>query len=321
MLRYTIRRLAVAAVLLWIVLTVTFALLHLTPGDPARQVLDPRVAPEQIERLRTEWGLDRPLPLQYLAWLRGVLTANLGISYSHRTPVASVLAQAIPPTLLLTGTALLLQFGIGVAGGAAAALRPGTWVDHLLRVVSQTLYAMPAFWLGLMAILLFSERLGVLPPGGIGSPLAIGGSPLERATDLLRHLVLPATVLGIASAGRIQRYARNGLLETLGEGFIEAAHARGLSRRRILLRHALPASLSPLLHALGLALPILLSGALVIEVVFAWPGLGRTTYNAILARDYPLILASTTLSASLVVVGSLVADLLQAAVDPRSRGT
>ncbi len=248
-----------------------------------------------------------------------MLRADWGVSFSHRRPVSEVLAAHLGPTFLLALAALSVQVCTGLTLGVAAARRAGSGVDHLIRAGSVLLYSLPAFWVGLMALLLLSYRWQIFPPGQMHSPGAAALPPLGRLLDLLHHLALPGLVLGLAAGGATARYVRNGLLDVFGEEFVRTARAKGLSRRRVVWFHALRNAATPLTQILGLSLPFLLSGALVVEVVFSWPGVGRLTYNAVLARDYPLVLATTALGGLLVIAGTLLADLSQAALDPRVR--
>ena len=318
MLRAIPGRLVAALVLLWIVLTLTFALLHLAPGDPTRLLVDPRVSPAQQAALQHALGLDQSLPRQYFRWLGSiVLHGDWGVSFSHHEPVSGVIRTALPPTLILTAGALLVQYLMGIGCGVLAAQHHDRPLDHLIRLFTQTLYSLPVFWLGLMAILLLSQTLGWLPSGGMRSALPLPGQ--SEFGDLARHLLLPALVLGAGSAGRIVRLTRNSMLDVLQRDFVRTARAKGASSSRVLWVHGLRNIAPILIHAFGVSLPVLLSGALVTEVVFAWPGLGRVTYDAILARDYPLILATTALAGALVVIGSLIAEWLHLLADPRLR--
>jgi len=317
---YLVRRLAAAALLLWLVLTTTFVLLRLVPGDAATTISDLPIPRPQKEILIHAYGLDRPLPEQYLRWLGAVaLHGNLGISYAQLRPVRTVVAEALPATLLLAAAALLVEYGVGTALGVAAARRSGTAWDKSIRVATLLLYSQPIFWLGLMAILLFSDRLGWLPASHMHSVGADEMGHGARLADLGKHLVLPAMTLGLAQAGAAARFVRAGLLEVLGRDYIRTARAKGLSERRVVWVHGMRAALVPIIQLLGLSVPSLLSGVLISEVVFAWPGLGRVTYDAIMARDSPVLLATTGVAAILVVGSNLVADLLHAAVDPRVR--
>ncbi len=314
-----VRRLAASLLLLYLVLTVTFFLIHLAPGDPVTVLGEPGDR-QMTERVRTVYGLDRPLAVQYLAWLRAVvIDLDWGTSFTYGRPVTRVIADSLPPTLLLGGAALLVQYAVGLPLGVAAARRHGRAADDWIRVGSLLLYSMPIFWLGLMAILLFASRFPVLPAGHMYSVGADALSTGERVLDLLWHLVLPALTLGLTMAGATVRFVRNRMLEVLDEGYIRTARAKGLSERRVIWLHALRNALVPVIQLFGLSIPFVLNGSLIVEVVFSWPGLGRTTFQAILARDYPLILASTAFTGALVVVGNFLADALHAAADPRVR--
>lgn len=317
--RFLLRRLAACLVLVWLVLTGTFFLLHLAPGGPGGALEDPRIPSEQRLRLREIWGLDRPLPVQYGRFLAAAARGEWGHSFQHHRPVAAVVAGALPATLLLAGAALAVEWTLGLLLGVAAARRPGGALDQSLRVVSLVLYSLPTFWLGLMAVLLFSFHWPLFPPSHLASVGAEALPPLRRLADLAWHLALPALAVGLPSAAALARFVRGSLVETLGQEFVLAARARGLSARRVLFGHALRASLAPLSQLFGLSLAFLLSGTLAVEVVFAWPGIGRVTFDALTARDYPVVLATTALSATMVVLGSLAADLLLAWADPRVR--
>ena len=320
MIRFILRRLAASLLLLYLVLTATFFLLHLAPGSPAVLLAeDQRVPVEQRENLRRLYGLDRPLPVQYARWLGAMARGNWGTSFTYQRPVTAVLFEAVPATLLLTAAALLVEQVLGLAFGIAAARRPGSGVDHAIRIVSLLLYSQPGFWIALMAMLLFSLVWPILPAGHMYS---IGAEEMGRGArllDLLRHLILPAGVLGVSQAGSVVRYVRASLLEVLGQEYIRAARAKGISERRVVWVHALRSALPPLIQVLALSFVTMLSGAIIAEIIFSWPGLGRLMFEAILTRDYPLVLAATAFSAIMVLLANLAADLLHALADPRVR--
>jgi peptide/nickel transport system permease protein len=321
LLRLLARRLAATLPLVLGAATLVFVALEAAPGEPVDLLLGERPVPQYVRaHIERAYGLDRPALDRYGSWLGGVfLRGDLGWSYSRSRPVASLLAEALPATLLLAGAALLLHvvFGI-VLGGLSVAWRARA-VERVLTVGSLLLYAMPTFSVGLLAILLLAHAVPLFPASSMHSVGAEGWSAGARLFDLLRHLCLPALVLGAASAAGMARFVRAGLLDTMREEFIRAGRARGLGAGRLLWRHALRNALLPVVNLAGLSLPILVSGSLVTEVVFAWPGMGRLTYEAILARDVPIVLATTILASWLVVAGSLVADLAMLAVDPRIR--
>jgi ABC-type dipeptide/oligopeptide/nickel transport system permease component len=297
---FLLRRIAASLLLLYLVLTLTFFLIHLAPGDPVRLSEDQRLTQEQRDRLHKMYRLDRPLPEQYLAWLNAVvLHGDWGMSFLYQRPVTAVIAEFLPRTLLLGGASLAVEYAAALLFGIAAARRSGGAVDHAVRILAVLLAAQPVFWLGLMALLLFSYVWPVFPAGG--------------------HLMLPALVLGLFSAGSTVRFVRGSLLEVMGRDFIRAARAKGLSEARVVWVHGLRNALTPLIQLFGMAIPARLNGALIVEVVFSWPGIGWLIFTAVGTRDYPLILGITAFSGVLVAVGSLVADLAHAAADPRVR--
>jgi len=318
---FVLRRILSALLLLALVLSATFFLIHLAPGDPTTLLaVDPRVPPEHRQRLLELYGLDQPLGVQYLRWLEAVaLHGDWGRSYSLGRPVTEILAESLPNTVWLVCGTLLVQYGFGLLLGIAAATRRDGLLDHQIRAVSLLLFALPSFWLALMAIEGLSVRLDLFPASGMRSLDADVLPAVVRLADRLHHLALPALVLGLSGCGQIARLVRNGLIEVLSQDYVRAARARGLSPGRVLWVHALPNALGPVVQGFGVVLPSLLSGALIIEAIFAWPGVGRVAYRAILSRDYPMVLATTALAAALVVLGSLLADLLHAWLDPRVR--
>lgn len=316
---FLLRRLAASFLLLLLVLTVTFFMLHLAPGDPTRIAEDERMPREQREALRKLYGLDRPLHEQYATWLSSALAGDWGISLSQQRPVARAVEEALPPTILLAGAALAVEYLLGLTLGVAAARRRGAAADHLIRIVSLLFFSQPVFWLGLMGVLLFAYAWPVLPASHMHSVGSEEMSAAGRLLDLARHLVLPAFTLGLSQAGATARFVRGSLIEAMGQDYIRTARAKGLSERRVVWAHGMRTALPPLIQLFALSLPALLSGSLAAEVVFAWPGLGRLTFTAILARDYPLILATTAFSAVLVLLGNLLADVLLVLADPRVR--
>ncbi|MBD3867440.1 MAG: ABC transporter permease [Acidobacteria bacterium] len=315
-----IKRLLLAIPLALGAATLVFVLMESAPGSPVDQWIGNRpVPPEVRDRLERAYGLDRPAPERYVRWLSSVcLKGELGWSHSRSRPVRQAIAEALPATLLLSGAALLVHLVAGIGLGLWSALSRG----RIVRGVHGTalaLYAMPVFWVGLMAILLLAVRFPVFPPSSMRSVDAADLSALGRWLDILRHLALPALVLGLSSAAGLSRFVRGGLLTALAEPFVHAARARGLHRRAATLRHALRPALLPVVNLIGMTLPILVSGTLIIEVVFGWPGMGRLTYNAIQAHDLPVVLATTVLAAGLVIIGNLLADIAMAMLDPRVR--
>ena len=319
MLRFIFRRILAALPLLLGLATCTFVVVHLAPGDPAALYIDASSDPRYAARLRESLGLDEPLPVQYLAWLKSAALGDFGNSLSKHAPVRQILAEAIPRTLLLTGVALALNFTIGIFFGMISALSRGRHIDNMITAAGLVLYSMPEFWLGLMLILFFSLAVPVFPASGFQSPLADYLPPIEYILDVLHHLVLPVFVLGVASAAATARYVRGSMLDVLNEDYIRTARAKGLGEISVVGKHGLRNALLPIITLLGLSLPFLLGGAVVVESVFAWPGMGKVVIDAIFTRDYPLIIACTLVSGVMVVVGNLLADVLYAIADPRIR--
>jgi peptide/nickel transport system permease protein len=312
------RRLSIAAALVLAVVTAAFLLVEALPGGPGALPEDPRVPPAQAERLRAAWGLDRPLGERYVRFLLSALGGDWGPSLAQHRPAAEVIAGALPWTLLLSGTALLIELAGGLALGLAAARRPGGAFDRASSVGTLALRAVPGFWLALLLLSAFALRWPLAPAGGVSTP-GLDGGPFARLADLAAHLALPALAIGLPAAAGAARFVRAALLEIAGEPFLAAARARGLTPRRVLFGHALRAATAPLVQLLGFSLGGVLSGSLAVEVVFAWPGMGRVVFDALAARDYPVLVAGAALSAVAVIAASALAELAHAALDPRVR--
>jgi peptide/nickel transport system permease protein len=312
------RALAGLAVVLGVV-TLTFVLLHAAPGDPIEIMLGSTATPGQIAAQRRVLGLDRPLTTQFAGWVCRFARGDWGTSIAKGRPVRAILGDAWPATVRLVALSLLLSYLIGIAVGIAQAARSGTGADTALSVASVTLFAVPGYWLGLMLILVFTYWTRALPAFGSSGFDADYLRGTGRLVDWLRHLALPLATLTLIGIGGAARFVRGAMLDTLGQPFITTARAKGLSGRRVIVRHAFRNALTPVVTLLGLSLPALFSGAVFIEAVFAWPGVGRVLVEAVQARDYPVVMAATAVSAVLVVSGNMLADLLAAWVDPRLR--
>lgn len=310
------RRFAGGLVTILLVVILAFALLEAAPGSAVGPSEDPSLSPADRARLEHALGLDRPAWERFVGYLAGLGRGDLGTSLSQSRPVSRALADALGPSLLLSGSALVIAFALGMALGTRAATRPGGPAELSVRFLLPVLDSAPPFWLGLVAILLFSWKLGWLPAAHMRSPTGEGPAPL---LDLVRHLVLPALVVAIPSAAPVARHQWNAMCRSLASPAAQNARALGLPERRIAWVQAFRASLQPALVLLGLGLPALVGGAAVVEVVFSWPGLGSMTQRALLARDAPLALGALLVYALVVVAGGLVADLLAAWADPRLR--
>ncbi len=317
--RLLLRRLLQALAVVAFATTASFVLVHLAPGQPFA-IEDPRVSPEIREQWMRQFGLDRPLGEQYLLYLRNVARGELGWSFSQHRPVAAALGDAIPRTLLLMGTALVLSLGAGIALGVWQARRRRGVLRRLVSGASLVAYAVPEFWMALLVLLTFSRWVPILPAGGMVDPVMhdyLG--PAGRALDVLQHLILPVTAMVLLNAAAIARYQHAALAETLAHDYVRTARAKGLDERRVIWRHALRNALLPVITIVGLALPVLVGGAVFVEKVFSWPGMGLLLVNAVGSRDYPLVTAGVIAGALMVTLGSLVADLLYLWADPRMR--
>ncbi|MGH7651976.1 MAG: ABC transporter permease [Gemmatimonadaceae bacterium] len=322
MLRYFSRRLAQAAVIVAFVAAITFALIHLAPGDPFSAVMDnPNVSESVRETLRAQYGFDRPLPEQFVRYIDRLAHGDLGWSFSHDRTVLEVLGSALPNTLLLMGVALAGSFALGIFVALVQVARRGSVTDHTLSGITLLLFSMPDFWLAILALLAFTYWLPIFPVGGAVDPvmheyMSFGA----RVVDRLRHLILPASTLTVLAAGAVARYQRAALLDVLPADYIRTARVKGLTEREILRRHALRNALLPIISLIGLSFPALLTGAFFVEKIFAWPGMGLAVMNAIGTRDYPLVVGGVIIGSIMVTLGSLFADVLYAWADPRLRG-
>jgi peptide/nickel transport system permease protein len=311
---YIAQRAAQAAVLLLLVSIVGYGIMSVAPGGPLAVYLhNPQVTPEKIELLRHQLGLDRPWYLRYFGWLGGLLTGQWGYSYYTGRPVLDMIGERLPATFLLMLSAFAVATAASLPLGVLAATRKYSAGDNLLSLASFFVWAMPTFWFGLMLQLAFAVRWRLVPVAGMHD---IGNA---SPADLLRHLVLPAIVLGIGSIASWSRYLRSGILEVLSQDYVRTAHAKGLPRLRVMSRHVLRNSLIPIVTIMGLDLPALFSGAVITESIFGWPGMGRLFLAALNNRDYPVQMAGLMISAALLIAGSLAADLTYSVLDPRIR--
>jgi peptide/nickel transport system permease protein len=318
------RRLAAAFVLLWLVVTLTFVLVRLAPGDAAALLVPPTATSEDAARLRAELALDAPLAVQYAKWIGGLLHGDLGESFTQRRPVARVLREALPVSLGLGISSLVLTFVVGVVIGTLQATRRGTLVDPALTFATTAIYAAPSYWLALSLIAVFTYGATVwgLPPAlrlpafGIRDPAGVE-TGWAAVVDVARHAVLPVTVLAAVGAAGIARYARSTVADLARAEWVRTARAKGLRSRAVYGRHVLANALPPLVVLLALSLPGVVAGSVFVESVFAWPGMGRAMVMAISARDYPVVMGATVLYAALVILANLAADLVLPLIDPR----
>jgi peptide/nickel transport system permease protein len=314
MAHYLFSRLIQSLVLLALVSVIAFAVLHLAPGGPLSQfAIVPGMTQEQLAHISHEMGLDRSLPVQYWEWISRLLTGDWGHSYRDNQPVLAVIVGRLPATFELMLTAIVIAVLLGVSIGILGAVRRGSLFDTLATVGAMVALSIPTFWFGLVVIYLFSLKLGWLPAG---SRSTVGN---ESFGDYLHHLIAPAIVLALVEVAIWSRYMRGAMLDVISQDFIRTARAKGLTEWTVMLRHAFRNALLPMIELGGLELPTLLGGALVTETVFTWPGMGRLFLDSLGHRDYPVVMGILMVSAVPVLLGSLMADLLSAAADPRIR--
>jgi peptide/nickel transport system permease protein len=315
------RWVAKAAAVILAIIALNFVLLRLAPGDPASVLAGEAGASDEkfLAQVRAEYGLDRPLHEQLVVYVANVATGNLGFSYRQQRTAAGLIFERVPATLLLTGTAFTLALAIGISLGTLASIRQGRWADSVITVMALAFYATPLFWLGLLLILLFAVQLGILPAFGmfrIGAKL----EGLDYARDVLRHLVLPATTLGLFYVAIYARLTRASMLEVSTQDFVRTARAKGLPPGRVIRAHILRNAILPVITIAGVQAGQLIGGALVVETVFAWPGIGRLAFDALAQRDYNVLLGVFLVSAIMVILFNLVTDLVYRLIDPRIEG-
>jgi peptide/nickel transport system permease protein len=318
---YVVRRLlATIPVVLWITV-ISFGIIHLAPGKPtdAAMAFNPKVSLEARQRMEKLYGLDRPLHVQYAAWLKRLSRADFGRSFLDDRPVTEKILERLPVTVTINLWSLALVLGIAVPLGVAAAVRPGGLFDRLTTVFVFIGYSMPSFWLALLCMALFGVTLHWMPISGIHS-LDHESLPLwGRWLDTARHLLLPVGIAAFVSLAGMSRYMRSSMVEALRQDYIRLARAKGVPERRVLFHHGLRNGLLPLITILGLSLPDLIGGSVIAETIFSIPGMGRLFYEAVMARDYPVVMALVTIGAMLTLLGNLLADLAYAVADPRIR--
>jgi peptide/nickel transport system permease protein len=308
--RYVLRRTAQAALALLGVSIVVFALIHLVPGDPVRTALGTRFDQELYDALIARAGLDQPLLVQYWNWLTGALTGDLGVSFRTGQPVTSALLARLPATMLLAVAALLVGLLIALPAGIISAVRQGKPIDYVASSFSQIGVSVPDFWFGLLLILIFARTLGWLPPSGYVSPL-------EDPVEAIQRLILPAVTAGVVTGAILTRFVRSSVLEAMSAEHVRLARAKGMPNRYILRHHVLRNAWIPIVTITGLQLATLLGGIVVVEVVFAWNGLGRFALDSVVRRDYPSLQGAVLLIAVIFLVINLIVDLLYARLDPR----
>ena len=310
---YFLGRLAIAVPTLFIVTILIFGLQHLLPGDPALALLGEDRSPQAYEEVRRQYNLDKPVPVQYALWLGNALTGDLGVSLRTKTPVADLIADKLPVTVQLACMAMLIALLIGIPTGILSAVKRNSFWDYAANVLGLSGQSVPTFWLGIMLILLFSVRWGVLPASGYVSPF-------ESPGENLRAMIMPAFVLGVALAAVMMRHTRGAMLSVLRSDYVRTARAKGLNERRVVLRHALRNALIPIITLGALQLGQLLSGAVLTEQVFTIPGFGKLIVDAVFNRDYAVVQGVVLVTATAYIALNLLADMAYFLVNPRLRG-
>ena len=314
--RFVARRLIQAIPTFFGITLLSFTILRLAPGDPVLILFGGgNLRAEEIASLRSAYGLDQPIPIQYLRWLGHVLTGDFGQSFLYKRPVAEMIQASLPNTLILAGLALVVTIVVGVPLGVIAARYRGSWIDQVIRILGVAGHAIPAFWFGLLFILILSVQFRLFPVGGM---LTVGKDSLD-IPDRASHLFGPVLALSLAGIANYSRYMRAETLEVLSQDFVRTARAKGLHENLVLFVHTLRNALLPLVTALGTQIAFLVSGAVVIEQVFAWPGMGRMTFDAARSKDYPIVMAVVVIASMILLASYIVRDVAYGIVDPRVR--
>ena len=315
--KYIGKRLLQSVVILLGVSVVVFALVNFMPGDPYSGMYSPDIPPEQIEAKLRELGAYDPIPVQYAKWLGRALTGNLGYSIWYKEPVLRVILSRLGNTALLACAAILVSTVLGITVGIYSARHKKGLVDNVSSVLAFAALSIPSFFFGMVLIKIFGVDLGILPISGMVTVGAESATGLAKAVDVARHMVLPTVVLGLMNAATMLRYTRSSMVDIQNMDFIRTARAKGLPERKVIYKHALKNALSQIITVLSLQIPALLSGSLLTETVFLWPGVGRLNYEAVNHRDYPLIMGIVLILASFTLIANLLADISYAVIDPR----
>ncbi|MCW8205845.1 ABC transporter permease [Verminephrobacter aporrectodeae subsp. tuberculatae] len=318
-LRPLISRVIQGLALVLTVVVLNFVLVHTAPGDPVETIAGASggMSPEMVAQLRTQYGLDEPLYVQLGVYLSKVLSGDLGYSYFFNLPVTSMIFERVPATLALVLSAVISAFVIGTTLGVLSARKPNGLLSQLITVLSMVGFAAPVFWMGIMLVILFASVIPIMPVSGMRSIDSSGATGIADVIDVLHHLVLPTLTLGLVHLAHYSRLSRSAMLDVLGSDFIRTARAKGLANRVVLYKHALRNALLPVVTVLGLQFGNVMAGAILVETVFNWPGLGRLAFDSVLRRDYPTILGVLLFSSIVVIVMNLLTDLCYRLIDPR----
>ncbi|QUH20067.1 ABC transporter permease [Alkaliphilus sp. B6464] len=309
--KLTIKRLIQAIPMLIVISIVSFSLIKLAPGDPVQSFITPAMSDNDILRIRQNLGLDRPVYIQYIQWLKNVITGNLGYSLINHRPVLNQILERIPATLGLMGSSLLLSILVGIPLGLISAANKNKWIDNISAIFSYVGISIPSFWFAMILIYTFSLKLNLLPSIGMRT---VG---IDTTWDLIKHGIMPTIVLSLQNIAVITRYIRSSTISQLKEDYVMVEYASGASKAEVLYKYVLKNSILPVITIVGMSLPSLVSGAFITETVFGWPGMGQLGINSIFSFDYPVIMAITMFSSLLLIIGNLLSDILYGIADPR----
>lgn len=318
MLKYISKRLLVSIPVIIGITILSFIIMKLSPGDPLANFINPSIDMADLEKSRQALGLNDPLHIQYFKWIAQVVKGNFGYTYSGNHSISALILERLPNTVILTLSAFVMSFVVGIPLGVMGAVKKNTRIDYGITFMSLVGVAIPSFFFGLLVIYLFALTLGIFPSGGMVN-IRAGYSGFAHYMDILHHLVLPAIVLSLGNIASVSRFTRSNMLDILKEDYIRTARAKGLRNKAIVYKHALRNALIPVVTIFGLSIPFLFSGAYITESIFNWPGMGQLGIRAIQDREYGIIMALNLITATLVLVGNLVSDILYAIVDPRIR--
>ncbi|MEZ7172948.1 ABC transporter permease [Sporosarcina sp. OR05] len=316
--RYVIKRILQSIPILFGITIMTFFIMQLAPGNPMETMINPKISPAEMQKMRESLGLDDPVYVQYLNWMKEILQGNLGYTVKTGQPVGQLILERLPATLLLTGSAFVMAFVIGIPLGVYSATHRYKIQDYVLTVFSFIGISVPSFFLGLGMIFLFALKLGWLPTSGMLT-IGAGYTGFGLVMDYAKHVIMPATVLAMPTIAVVMRFTRSSMLEVLGQDYIRTAEAKGLKKNVVYLKHALRNALIPVITIFGLSIPFLFGGAYITEYIFNWPGMGSLGIQSIVAREYPVIMALNLFTSILVMSGNLLADIMYAWTDPRIR--
>ncbi|WP_425446902.1 ABC transporter permease [Dethiothermospora halolimnae] len=312
MTKYILKRIIQAAIMLLVISIISFTLMHIAPGDPSTSYISPKMNAKEIQAVKERLGLNDPIHIQYIKWIRKVLKGDLGYSLIDFRPVTEVIKSRIPATVGLMGSSLLISLFISIPLGLYTAKKKGKLIDNIITTISYVGISIPSFWFGILLIYIFAYKFGMLPSVGMRT-IGIENSVL----DVIKHGILPCTVLSFSSISVYTRYVRSSTIVQLNENYVRTEEAYGFSKYKIMFKYVLKNVLLPIITILGMSLPSIVTGAFVTETVFGWPGMGRLGVDSIFNYDYPVIMATTMLTALLLIVGNLIADILYGIVDPR----